>query len=339
MKFKDIDKCLGQSVHNKSICEAKYLDDLNSEGMLYLEFVRSSIPHGYIKNIILPKKLEEGYFIFSYKDIPGENYVFDLDETWPILVKKEVKYIGDEILMVVGRNKRKIKEIISEIKIEYEELEGFFDIEEKKHFELVTKAGNQEIFNDEKLYKISRCFETNYQEQLYLETQSLLANYDGKKMVLYASTQCPFYIKTAASIATGLKENEIEAYQTTTGGGFGGKEDYPDKLAAAAAAATYLTHKPIKLVYNRKEDLLATAKRHPSKTYLTMYIDKDTFKIKGIKTRIYLNSGAYTTITSYVLFRSITSVGLYNVEAYDTKGYAAYTNTCPSGAFRGFGSP
>ena len=93
-------KCLG---------EASYIDDINLPGMLYAFTLRSTKAKAIIKKINLPP-LPEGYTTINENDIPGENYVKMLKTDWPYFSSRQVNYIGEPILLIVGPDKQKVKE-------------------------------------------------------------------------------------------------------------------------------------------------------------------------------------------------------------------------------------
>ncbi len=120
---------------------------------------------------------------------------------------------------------------------------------------------------------------------------------------------------------------------------FGGKEDVPSQVAVLAALLAYRTEKPVKLVYDRREDIEATSKRHPSVVRYKTAADKDG-DILGIKADVFIDSGAYQTLSEAVLFRSLVHTpGPYSVPHVKVVAHSVATNKVPNGAFRGFGTP
>ena len=83
-------------------------------------------------------------------------------------------------------------------------------------------------------------------------------------ITLYGSLQCPYYVHKALKVLLALPDDKIRVVQTETGGGFGGKEEYPSMIACHAALLARKANRPVKVVYDRAEDMLATTKRHPS---------------------------------------------------------------------------
>ena len=107
-------------------------------------------------------------------------------------------------------------------------------------------------------------YRTGHQEQLYIETNGVIAVPGDGQMTVYGSLQCPYYVHKALVVLLGLPPERVRVVQTETGGGFGGKEEYPSMLACHAAILARKAGRPVKMIYDRVEDLLATTKRHPS---------------------------------------------------------------------------
>ncbi|MEP7341071.1 MAG: molybdopterin cofactor-binding domain-containing protein, partial [Acidobacteriota bacterium] len=123
------------------------------------------------------------------------------------------------------------------------------------------------------------------------------------------------------------------------GGGFGGKEEYPSMIAGHAALLAWKSGKPIKMIYDRAEDMAATTKRHPSRTRHRTAVSKDG-RLLGMEIDFVIDGGAYATLSSVVLSRgTIHAAGPYNCPNVRVRSKAVATNHPPHGAFRGFGAP
>jgi CO/xanthine dehydrogenase Mo-binding subunit len=137
----------------------------------------------------------------------------------------------------------------------------------------------------------------------------------------------------------GLPEDKIRVVQMETGGAFGGKEEYPSMIAAHATLLAIKSGKPVKIIYDRMEDMVATTKRHPSRTRHRTAVSKDG-KILGGEIEFTIDGGAYATLSSVVLSRgTIHAGGPYFWPSVRIRTKAVATNTPPHGAFRGFGAP
>ena len=157
-------------------------------------------------------------------------------------------------------------------------------------------------------------------------------------ITVYGSIQCPFYVDKALRVLLGPKYN-VRVIQTETGGGFGGKEEYPSMLACHAALLALKSGRPVKMIYDRVEDMLATTKRHPSIVRHRTGLKKDG-RITAMDVDVLIDGGAYVTLSPVVLSRgSIHAAGPYRCANTRIRGRAMFTNTPPNGAFRGFGAP
>jgi CO/xanthine dehydrogenase Mo-binding subunit len=158
-------------------------------------------------------------------------------------------------------------------------------------------------------------------------------------VTVWGSMQCPYYIHKALMTLFALPPEKVRVVQMETGGGFGGKEEYPSIVAAHAALLAWKSGRPVKLVYDRAEDMVASTKRHPSRTRHRTAVDKDG-RLLGMEIDFVVDGGAYCTLSPVVLSRgTIHSAGPYYCPNVRLTGRAVATNAPPHGAFRGFGAP
>src|SRR5258708_7495793 len=136
---------------------------------------------------------------------------------------------------------------------------------------------------------------TGAQEQLYIENNGIIAAVDAELgITAWGSLQCPYYVHKALMTLCALPEDKVRVVQTETGGAFGGKEEYPSMIAGHAALLAIKSGRPVKIVYDRLEDMTATTKRHPSRTRHRTAVSKDG-KILGGAIEITIDGGAYPT--------------------------------------------
>jgi CO/xanthine dehydrogenase Mo-binding subunit len=151
--------------------------------------------------------------------------------------------------------------------------------------------------------------------------------------------QCPYYVHKSLVKLFNLPAERVRVVQTETGGAFGGKEDYPSMIAGHAALLAMKSGRPVKIVYDRMEDMAATTKRHPSRTRHRTAVSKEG-KILGGEIEFVIDGGAYETLSPVVLSRgAIHAGGAYYWPSIRIRAKAVATNTPPQGAFRGFGAP
>ena len=334
--------------------EAKYLADLSFDDMLYARFVRSTVARGRIVSVELPD-LPEGYWYISAKDIPEgcANSLVMIAGDWRCFADGDVRYVGETIGVLVGRSRAVLKAIEEAITVTYEEGEPAVSIDDALalkggpilekddiHCSLVSEKGEdvEEVLARAETI-VEETVETGFQEHVHLETNSALCCIEDGRYTFYISCQCPFYVRKSVAGLLGLKPQDIRVKQTTTGGAFGGKEHFPDVLAGPLLVAESVVRKPIKLVFDREEDMLYSVKRHPSKVTFRTGLDKDG-RIMGSDINVYYNCGAYLSSSYVVLQRGVFHAnGVYNFPSTRIHGYGMATNTFPSDAFRGFGAP
>ena len=318
--------------------EARFTDDFEMDDLLFAKTVRSSIAKGKILNITKPQ-LPEGYYWIDHHDIRGENVTNIIFSDWPVFAEEHVNYIGEAIAIIVGPNKGVLERLVNDTKIEYEEEEPVFELKDSYIHKAFTK-GNIEEARKKASKVIKEEYSSSYQEQAYLETQGMMVYFDNEhRLTCVGSIQCPWYVHRAVMRACNLKNEEVRVIQPAVGGAFGGKEHYPSMIGAQLATALLKINKPIKMVLERPEDLAFSTKRHPSKTYYTAYIDDDN-NILGMDVKVGLNGGAFKGCSGVVLSRAlIACVNVYNIPSLNVVGDVYMTNTVPTAAFRGFGSP
>jgi len=332
---------------------ARYVDDITIPGMLYGATVRSRIPRGTIRSINFGPDIPwDEFTIVSAKDIPGKNYIALILDDQPCLADGVVNHPEEPILLLAHPNRHMLPKAVAAVAIEYDPLPAIFTIEESelqreliwgsdntfKRF-LIEKGDVDSVWS-KAAYIVEGEYTTGAQEQLYIENQGMIATFDPKRGVtVWGSLQCPYYVHKALMKLLGLPEDKIRVVQTETGGAFGGKEEYPSMIAAHAALLAMKSGKPVKIIYDRMEDMVATTKRHPSRTRHRTAVDREG-KILGGEIDFVVDGGAYTTLSSVVLSRgTIHAAGAYFWPALRVRAKAVATNAPPHGAFRGFGAP
>jgi CO/xanthine dehydrogenase Mo-binding subunit len=332
---------------------ARYIDDITLPGMIFGATVRSSIPRGKINKITFGREINwDEFVIVSANDIPGTNCVALISEDQPCLADGAVNHPEEPILLLAHENPYLLPKAVGAVAIEYEPLPGIFTIEESEQRReviwgadnvfkrYVIEKGNLDSVWETAAYVVEGEYTTGAQEQLYIENNGVIARYDRESgITVWGSLQCPYYVHKALMKLCALPEDKVRVVQTETGGAFGGKEDYPSMIADHAALLAIKSGRPVKIVYDRMEDMVATTKRHPSRTRHRTAVDRDG-KILGGEIDFVIDGGAYATLSSVVLSRgTIHSGGPYYWPNIRIKATAVATNSPPHGAFRGFGAP
>jgi CO/xanthine dehydrogenase Mo-binding subunit len=332
---------------------AQYIDDISLPDMLFGATVRSQVPRGKIKKITFgPGIAWEEFVIVTAKDIPGKNCIALIVEDQPCLADGIVNHPEEAILLLAHANRHLLPRAVEAVKVEYDPLPAVFSIAESERANTIIWGAD----NTFKRYLVEKGdvngvwvkadyivegeYTTGAQEQLYIENNGVIASYDPQKgMTLWGSLQCPYYVHKALMKLCNLPADKVRVVQTETGGAFGGKEEYPSLIGGHAALLAMKSKRPVKIVYDRLEDMVATTKRHPSRTRHRTAVTRDG-KILGGEIDFVVDGGAYTTLSPVVLSRgTIHAAGPYYWPSVRIRGKAVATNTPPHGAFRGFGAP
>ena len=318
---------------------SRYVADYPKEGMLFGKTLHSAKAKAKILKINLPE-LPNGYFVVDRTDVSGENRVAIVKDDMPVFARETVEYIGEAILMVVGPQEQTVEKLIKDIQVEYEEMTPILDMREHDtvFFDYHFGTGDVDQAFAEADQVFTEEFETGYQEQAYMETQGMIGEFVDGKLTIRGSMQCPYYVFGALKRATGLDDEHVQVVQEVTGGGFGGKEAYPSILACQTAIAAMKADRPVRVIYDRREDMEFTSKRHPSLCKYRFAVKNQ--RVIAMDLDIMFNAGAYTTLSAVVLQRGIICAnGVYQIDHLRVHGCAVKTNTTPCGAYRGFGAP
>ena len=333
--------------------QALYVDDIVLPGMLFGATVRSRIPRGRITKITFGPGVDWNEFVIvSAKDIPGKNCIALIDDDEPCLADGKVNHPEEPILLLAHPDRRLLPQAVEAVSVEYEPLPAIFSIEEsEQHSQIIWGADN--VFKSYLIekgdldavweradYIVEGEYATGAQEQLYIENNGMIAAFDPQQgLTVWGSMQCPYYVHKSLVKLFNLPAERVRVVQTETGGAFGGKEDYPSMIAGHAALLAMKSGRPVKIVYDRMEDMAATTKRHPSRTRHRTAVSKEG-KILGGEIEFAIDGGAYETLSPVVLSRgAIHAGGAYCWPSIRIRAKAVATNTPPQGAFRGFGAP
>ncbi len=339
-----VDKLLGR---------ARYVDDIEREGMWHGSTVRSTIPRGIIHSISFDRRIDWSEFtVVTAADIPGQNHIQLIFADQPCLAEGIVNHCDEAIVLLAHRDKHKLREAAAAVKIEYEPLPPVFTLEESERQEIIVwgadnvlksfllEKGDVDSAWDRAAHIVEGEYRTGAQEHLYIENNGMIAEWsEADGVAVWGSLQCPYYVHKSLLAVFDLPEDKVRVIQTETGGAFGGKEDYPSTLAAHAALLAKKSGHPVKMVYDRMEDLAATTKRHPSRIRHRTALDEEG-KLLAMDIELATDGGAYSTLSSTVLSRAtLHSFGPYVCPNVRVRSRAWATNVVPYGAFRGFGAP
>src|ERR1700761_3845769 len=351
-------RVVGQPLQRKEVLgkltgTAQYVDDLHPAGMLHGATVRSTIPRGLIRNISFePGVPWHEFVIVTAADIPGANVVSLIHDDQPCLASKVVNHPHEPILLIAHEDKDLLRKARRLVRIEYDPLPAIFDLDEALQQRTII-WGQDNVF---KRYLVNKgdvdsawseaaCivegeYSTGAQEHVYIEPNGMLATASvNEGVTVSGSLQCPYYVHKALMTLFNLPAEKVRVIQQETGGAFGGKEEYPSMIAGHAALLAWKSGRPVKLIYDREEDMAATTKRHPSRTRHRTAVSQDG-RLLAMDIEFTIDGGAYATLSSVVLSRgTIHAPGPYLCENVRVRSTAVATNIPPHGAFRGFGAP
>src|SRR5438132_2473859 len=332
---------------------AQYVDDLTFPGLIHGVTVRSEIPRGKIVRVEFAPDIPWSEFIIvTAADIPGKNAVSLIVDDQPCLADQDLNHAEEPVVLLAHPDKYLAERARQAVRIIVEPLPAVITLDE-------SMAGTEIVWGKDNTFKsyllkkgdvdrvwstagyiVEGEYETGAQEQLYIENNGVIANANAREgLTVWGSLQCPYYVQKALMTIFDLPPQKVRIIQTETGGGFGGKEEYPSMIAAHAALLAWKSGKPVKLIYDRAEDMAATTKRHPSKTHHRTAVSKDG-KLLAMDIDFVIDGGAYATLSSVVLSRgTIHAAGPYSCPNVRIRSRAMATNTPPKGAFRGFGAP
>jgi len=331
---------------------ARYVDDLRVDGVLHGFTVRSTIPHGRIVRIERDPAFDwSGVVIADHRDIPGANAVTLIEADQPLLAHDLVRHADEPILLVAHEDRERAQAAVQAFRIEYQPLDPVLTVEAS----LAKRAllyGDDNVFKEIRIERgavtsfgrrdilVKGVYRCGHQEQLYIENNGMIAERTREGgLVVRGSLQCPYYVHKALMRAFDLPGDKVRVIQTTTGGGFGGKEDYPSVIGAHAALLAWKSGRPVKIIYDRLEDIAATTKRHPAVISIRTVVTPDGVLVSN-DIDIVMDGGAYVTLSPVVLSRgAIHAGGAYRCPNVRIYARAVATNTPPNGAFRGFGAP
>ena len=327
---------------------AIYVDDLVVPGSWYGGAVRSDVARGVLQGFdFAPGFDARSVVVAGPRDVPGENVVALLADDQPLLAACEIEHWGEPLLLVAAPTRPALERALASIRPRIEPREPCFDAERSTRTlaELEIAKGDVDAAFARAAglgaVVVEGEYSTGSQEQLYVEPQGAIAWPPDEAGVVEVrgSLQCPHYVQKALCRAFALPPEKARVVQTETGGGFGGKEDYPSVVACHAALLARAAGRPVRVVYERHEDLATTPKRHPSRVRHRTLVARDG-TLLALDVDLLFDGGAYTTLSPVVLSRgSIHAAGAYRCDNVRIRGRAVATNHVPYGAFRGFGAP
>lgn len=338
---------------------ARYLDDLDAAGAWHGATIRSKTAFGVLEAIDLDPAFDWSQVVVATaSDIPGANVIALIEDDQPALVKigARVMHVDEAVALVAAPTRALAFEAAKHITLRVRAMTPVYSIED-------ALAGKQDLYKNKNVFKeflirkghsadaeldaafagaaqvIEGTYYTSPQEQMYIEPQAMMAEWRDGRCFIVGSMQCPYYVHKAMKALLGCGPDGVVITQSVTGGGFGGKEEYPSMLAAHVAILAGKAKRAVKIVYDRDEDIAATTKRHPCTTHHRLAADANG-EILAVDIDVVMDGGAYLTLSPVVLSRGVLhAAGPYRCPVVRVRGRVVATNHPPHGAFRGFGAP
>ena len=347
---------VGRGVHKIGATDivlgkTKYTADRLPENTLHVATVRAAHPHAIIKRIDSSEATKHGYTVVTAADVPGVNEIGFFAPDQPVLAFDKVRYLGDGVALVVAGSLEKAQAARDLVSVDYEPLPAVFSpidamrpdapkVHERGNVletHYVRKGNTEKGFRTAKIV-IEREYSTQFQDHGYLEPETALAiPQEDDSMTVVGSMQCPHHVEMALYRVFGGRLKNVSVIQAPTGGGFGGKEDWPNETCSRAALAAWKTNRPCLLVQTREESMIGHTKRHPFLIKSKMGVGKDG-RITSVVVKMTSDTGAYASLGPRVLWNAVVAgTGPYEIPNVSVDGTLVYTNNTPAGANRGFG--
>lgn len=336
---------------------AKYTDDMNFHGMVHVVPVYSDYVHAENLRVdVSEAETQPGVLrVLTAGDIPGSVRFGQIEQDYCMLAENKIMFEGDVAALIVAESRREALAAADTVRVEADPLPPVVDPEEalKPESPVVREISDTNAVNHHRMRRgdaeaeMERCevvveesFSTQTVEHAYMEPESAVCvpRSDGV-IEVYGSMQHPFSTRRFVAAILGEPLSNIEVYQPTVGGGFGGKDDTAAVICARAALAARLLNRPAKLTYTREWSIRESYKRHPYRLSYRWGLDKKG-RLRTAQVKMIADSGPYLSVTPWVNWRSTAQCcGPYTLDHVKADVISAATNNPVGGAMRGFGAP
>jgi CO/xanthine dehydrogenase Mo-binding subunit len=322
---------------------ARFTDDLVVPGAWHGCTVRAAEPHARLLGIERDPAFDwSRVVVLTAADVPGDNVIHLMTDDQPVLALDEIRHVGEPVALVAAPTLALARAAREHIRLRTEPLPAVTDMlaADEVFASYHIDRGDIEAGFAEADLVVEGTYRTGHQEHIYIEPQGVIAvpRPDGG-VTVHGSLQCPYYVHAALKRALKLDSERCVVVHEETGGAFGGKEEFPSGPAIHAAMLAMAVGRPVRLIYDRHEDISVTTKRHPAVIHYRTGVTRDG-RLVAQDIDITLDAGAYQTLSGVVLSRgTLHAGGPYACPNVRIRSRAVRTNTPPSGAFRGFGAP
>ena len=329
---------------------ARYVDDIPlPEGALHIAFGLSEVAHGRITSVDLSDvRAAPGVItVLTAADLPHENDVSPSPSPEPLLAEETVHFLGQPIFLVAAESHLAARKAAKLGKIEIEPLPAILTLDEAlaadSRFEegpRIYEKGDAAAAIEAAPLQLEGSIEIGGQEHFYLEGQAAAAlPQEGGDMVVYSSSQHPTEIQHKVAEALGVPMNAVRVEVRRMGGGFGGKESQGNALAVSCAVVAAKTGRPVKMRYDRDDDMVVTGKRHDFRISYRVGYEPDG-KITGVDFLQLCRCGWSMDLSLPVADRAMLHAdNAYAIPNLRVESHRLKTNTQSNTAFRGFGGP
>ena len=336
---------------DKALGITQYVGDMQMPGMLHARIRWSGVPHAIIRGIDTSEavKVPGVRAVLTAGDIPGINRYGLAVQDQRVLADDKVRTAADPVALVAADTEQAAEEAITKIKLDLEPLRPILSIEDALDptAPSIHESGN--LFTRTTVRKgdldqgvkesdviVEETYRTHLMDHMAMETESSLAYMDPTGVLtIITSTQYPYRDRRQIAPALNLSMNKVRVVQAPIGGGFGRKDDITSEIHAGLLALK--TQRPVRLVYTRRDSLVANTKRHPMLMKFRTGARSDG-RLTFVDADIYGDTGAYLSLGAFVIKKAgIHACGPYDVPNIRVDTHTLYTNNLTSGAMRGFG--
>lgn len=349
-----------------------YTDDLAPSDCLIVKILRSPHANAWVEEIKTDaaKKIEGIACVLTYEDVSHKRFTL-AGQTAPeispwdrYIIDKHVRFVGDPVAIVAGETEEAVDKALKRIKVKYRVEEAVLDIHTAKDNPIlvhpeddwympipaggdnkrnlcssnVEEVGDVDAMLEKCAYTVDQVYHTKANQQTMMETFRTYCYMDHfQRLTVVSSTQIPFHIRRIVGNALNIPSSKVRVIKPRIGGGFGAKQSSVSEVFPALV--TWVTGRPSKIVFSRKESMIASSPRHEMEVHIRMGADESGI-VKAIDLYTLSNTGAYgehgpTTVG----LSGHKSIALYrHTEAYRFAYDVVYTNMQAAGAYRGYGA-
>ena len=349
-----------------------YTDDLAPSDCLIVKILRSPHANAWVEEIKTDaaKKIEGIACVLTYEDVSHKRFTL-AGQTAPeispwdrYIIDKHVRFVGDPVAIVAGETEEAVDKALKRIKVKYRVEEAVLDIHTAKDNPIlvhpeddwympipvggdnkrnlcssnVEEVGDVDAMLEKCAYTVDQVYHTKANQQTMMETFRTYCYMDHfQRLTVVSSTQIPFHIRRIVGNALNIPSSKVRVIKPRIGGGFGAKQSSVSEVFPALV--TWVTGRPSKIIFSRKESMIASSPRHEMEVHIRMGADENGI-VKAIDLYTLSNTGAYgehgpTTVG----LSGHKSIALYrHTEAYRFAYDVVYTNMQAAGAYRGYGA-